>query len=87
MKKPFNKTKVGHFLTDSAVGKILVGSVDTFTGGLASNIIEETPTSPSGSADKIKAVGAILTALILIYLVVTGQITTEEAEQIKDIVE
>tara|TARA_R110000796_G_scaffold103652_3_gene213082 strand:+ start:374 stop:637 length:264 start_codon:yes stop_codon:yes gene_type:complete len=85
MKKPFNKTRFGNFLTNTATGKLLVGGADFFTGGIVSNIVEETPQSPSGSADKMKVVGTLLISLLLIYLVSNGTISLEEAEQLEKI--
>ena len=87
MSKKFNETKFGHFLTKTLTGKIIIGAGDFFTGGTVSNIVENTDDSPSGSIDKIKALGVILTGLILIYLVVSGKISLEDAENLKELVE
>lgn len=87
MKKPFNKTKVGKFLTKSVTGKLLVGAADTFTGGIVSNAVESTEDHVSGRLDVVKAIGTLLIAGFLIYLVVTGKITIEQAEELKEFVE
>lgn len=81
MKKPFNKTKVGNFLTNKRGGKMLVGALDTFTGGLASNVIEKTDTTESGQVDWTKLLGLIITALVMIA-VLLGKISPEEAQQL-----
>lgn len=62
MKKPFLKTQVG---------KVLLGGLDLFTGGTASNIAEKTETHGVGEVDVPKVVGAIVSgivALLLYYL-------------------
>ena len=87
MRKPFNRTKVGKFLTNTMTGKMLVSAGDAFTGGAPSKIIDGTEDSPSGHADLIKVGGGLILAGVLIYLVVTGKITFEEAEQLKELAE
>lgn len=85
MKKPFNKTKVGQFLTKKPVGKLILGAVDAVTFGAGSNIVESTEDYPSGKADIIKLIGSFLIAGYLIYLVVSGQITIEEAQELNNL--
>lgn len=79
MKKPFNETKVGKFLTEKKAGKIITGAVDTFTGGLASNVIEKTQTTTSGQVDYYKLLGLIIAGAALIG-VLTGKLTPEQAQ-------
>lgn len=85
MKKPFNETRIGRFLTKKPLGRLVLGGIDAVTFGTASNVIESTEEHPSGTADLIKLVGSFLIAGVLIYLVVTGKITIEEAEELNDL--
>jgi|GEM_PF-4929866 len=87
MKKPFKKTKVGQFLTKSLTGKVIVGLADGATMGLASNIIEETETSPAGKVDPYKAIGTTVVVLVLIVLVAKGIITVEQAEDLNGLLD
>lgn len=86
MKKPFNKTKVGGFLTKTFAGKLLTGVADSFTGGAVSNAVENNEDFPSGKVNWTKLTGTIV-GLILIYLVVTGKISLEQAEELKQLAE
>lgn len=84
MKKPFNKTKVGSFLTKTVTGKLITGVADSFTGGAVSNAVEPSEDYPSGKINWSKLMGTVV-GLVLIYLVVTGKIDLKQAEELKQL--
>lgn len=81
-KKKFFKTKVGSILKN--VG---IGIADNFTGGMASNILEDTgDIAPSGVPNNnVKLIVQALMWATLVYLIAKGVISIDEAEQIKDL--
>lgn len=85
MKKPFNKTKVGQFLTKTTTGKLIMGAADTVTGGIVSNAVESTEDHPSGQVNVPKMIGTLVIGAVLIYLVVTGKISIDQAQELKEL--
>lgn len=60
-----------------------------FVGDIVENINEETPQAPQGTLDKKKLVIQLIRLAVLVgilYLVFSGKLTMEEAEEYKDFI-
>ena len=86
MKKPFKRTRVGKILT-SGVVKAVITKLPFGIGSIASEMLNSTDT-PEGEMNKEKMVHHLVKLAIyaaLIYAVLSGKISWEDAESAKDL--
>ena len=85
MKKKFNETKVGKFLTTNDAVKRSLDLVPFGIGSLVSSILDKNETE-AGEPDSTLGfkLAKIVIYAILVYLVLSGSIGWEDAEKAQD---
>lgn len=87
MKKPFKSTKVGKVLTNPMV-KTALGFIPFGVGSTIEKVLDsnQTPEGQINREDLAKSLVKLGIYAVIIYLVLSGKVTWEDAERVKEFI-